>query len=61
MGEECDHKGNIADTLPGGITNGNDMVAEYLRQSPIFPPAVVELALGMAEVGDRAHKLTAKA
>ncbi|KAI0396122.1 ThiJ/PfpI family protein [Xylariaceae sp. FL0594] len=38
----------------GGITNGNDLAAAYARQNPRhFPPSVVEIALKMADVGDR--------
>lgn len=39
--------------LIGGITNGNDLVAAYARQSKHFPRPVVEIALKMADVGDR--------
>ena len=49
-------KGNHADSRKGGITNGNDMVAAYLRQSKVFPRPVVELACSMADVGDRGEK-----
>ncbi|KAI1813979.1 ThiJ/PfpI family protein [Poronia punctata] len=38
----------------GGVTNGNDLVAAYARaNSDRFPPAVVEMACKMADVGDR--------
>lgn len=37
----------------GGITNGNDLVAAYCRESGRFDPQVVEWALAMADVGDR--------
>ncbi|KAI9927944.1 hypothetical protein ASPWEDRAFT_69899 [Aspergillus wentii DTO 134E9] len=35
----------------GGITNGHDMVAEYLRQN--YPDALVNAILAMADVEDR--------
>jgi transcriptional regulator GlxA family with amidase domain len=37
----------------GGVTNGNDLVAAYCRQSKHFAGPVVELACNMCEVGDR--------
>jgi hypothetical protein len=37
----------------GGITNGNDLVAAYLRHSTRFPNPLVEIVLGMVDVGDR--------
>ncbi|KAI0205384.1 ThiJ/PfpI family protein [Astrocystis sublimbata] len=37
----------------GGITNGNDLVAAYARTGKHFPSAVAEIALKMADVGDR--------
>lgn len=37
----------------GGVTNGNDLVAAYLRESGRFPAPVAEFACGLAEVGDR--------
>lgn len=37
----------------GGVTNGNDLVAAYCRESGRFDPQLVEIALAMAEVGDR--------
>ncbi|KAL8414718.1 hypothetical protein RB594_005796 [Gaeumannomyces avenae] len=40
----------------GGITNGNDLVSAYIRQSPLFPGPVVEMALIMADTGDRPQK-----
>ncbi|KLU83588.1 hypothetical protein MAPG_02641 [Magnaporthiopsis poae ATCC 64411] len=40
----------------GGITNGNDLVAAYIRQSPHFPGPVAEMALMMADAGDRPQK-----
>jgi hypothetical protein len=42
----------------GGITNGNDLVAAYARQSRHFPAPVVEMALQMADVGDRPQEYT---
>jgi hypothetical protein len=35
----------------GGITNGNDLVAAYLRAT--YPSSVAETVCTMAEVGDR--------
>ena len=35
----------------GGITNGQDMVAAYLRER--WPGATTEAVLAMADVGDR--------
>ncbi|KAK6842138.1 class I glutamine amidotransferase-like protein [Apiospora arundinis] len=40
----------------GGVTNGNDLVAAYARQSKHFPRPVVEVALAMTDTGDRAQK-----
>lgn len=37
----------------GGVTAGNDLVAAYCRQSGRFESDLVEVALAMAEVGDR--------
>lgn len=37
----------------GGVTNGNDLVAAYLRESGRFAPPIAEIAAQMAEVGDR--------
>lgn len=37
----------------GGVTNGNDLVAAYCRESGRFPGPVAEFACEMAEVGDR--------
>ncbi|KAH7014526.1 uncharacterized protein B0I36DRAFT_299457 [Microdochium trichocladiopsis] len=39
----------------GGITNGNDLVAAYCRQSPHFPNPLVEIVCEMCDVGDRAQ------
>lgn len=35
------------------MTNGNDLVAAYCRQSKHFPRSIVELACEGTEVGDR--------
>ncbi|KAK8082270.1 ThiJ/PfpI family protein [Apiospora saccharicola] len=40
----------------GGVTNGNDLVAAYARQSEHFPRPVVEVALAMTDTGDRAQR-----
>ncbi|KAK8125279.1 ThiJ/PfpI family protein [Apiospora kogelbergensis] len=40
----------------GGVTNGNDLVAAYVRQSKHFPRPLVEVALAMTDTGDRAQK-----
>ncbi|KAK7923898.1 ThiJ/PfpI family protein [Apiospora marii] len=40
----------------GGVTNGNDLVAAYARQSKHFPRPVVEVALAMTDTGDRAQR-----
>lgn len=37
----------------GGITNGNDLVAAYIRQSERWPGPIAEIACKMADVGDR--------
>ncbi|KAK1600001.1 ThiJ/PfpI family protein [Colletotrichum navitas] len=38
----------------GGITNGNDLVAAYARNSKKhFPPAIAEIGCQMTDVGDR--------
>lgn len=37
----------------GGVTNGNDLVAAYLRESGRFPAPVAEFACELTEVGDR--------
>ncbi len=42
-------------STPGAITNGNDLVAAYIRQSKHFPSPVAEVACKMADVGDRAQ------
>lgn len=38
------------------MTNGNDLVAAYARQSEHFPRPVVEVALAMTDTGDRAQR-----
>lgn len=40
----------------GAITNGNEAVAAYCRESGRFHPELVEFCLGMAGVGDRPHR-----
>ena len=40
-----------ADSLTGGITNGQEMVAAYIREK--FPGPAAEVALEMAGVGDK--------
>ncbi|KAB5536534.1 hypothetical protein GE09DRAFT_1226593 [Coniochaeta sp. 2T2.1] len=41
----------------GGITNGNDLVVAYARQTPrLFPSPVVELVAQMADIGDRSQE-----
>ncbi|ORY65871.1 ThiJ/PfpI family protein [Pseudomassariella vexata] len=37
----------------GGVTNGNDLVSAYARQSKYFPKPLVELVLEMFDVEDR--------
>jgi hypothetical protein len=37
--------------LIGGITNGNELVTAYARESSHFPGPVVEMGAMMAEVG----------
>lgn len=37
----------------GGVTNGNDLVAAYMRESGRFAPELVEFCLAMTDVGDR--------
>jgi len=37
----------------GGVTNGNDLVASYCRESGRFPGPIAEFACEMANVGDR--------
>ncbi|KAM7196153.1 hypothetical protein V8F20_007188 [Naviculisporaceae sp. PSN 640] len=53
----------FADQNVRGITNGNDLVAAYARQtSRHFPGPVAEMAVVMTEVGDRPqHYTTGKA
>ncbi|KAF9067330.1 ThiJ/PfpI family protein [Rhodocollybia butyracea] len=40
----------------GGVTNGNDLVAAYARQSKHFPKPLVEIALDLVDVGDRSQQ-----
>jgi len=40
----------------GGVTNGNDLVSAYARQSPHFPGPVAEFGIAMAETGDRPQR-----
>ncbi|KAK0731210.1 class I glutamine amidotransferase-like protein [Lasiosphaeris hirsuta] len=40
----------------GGITNGNDLVAAYVRHSPRFPSPVAEFGLVMTDTGDRSQR-----
>lgn len=40
----------------GGVTDGNDLVCAYARLSGRFPRPVVELALMMADAGERPQK-----
>jgi len=40
--------------FPGGITNGHDLVAEYLRET--YPNALVNTILAMADVAERSLK-----
>ncbi|KAH8881362.1 ThiJ/PfpI family protein [Thozetella sp. PMI_491] len=40
----------------GGITNGNDLVAAYAKQSRHFPTAIAELGAQLTDVGDRPQK-----
>ncbi|KAK4240846.1 hypothetical protein C8A03DRAFT_12843 [Achaetomium macrosporum] len=42
----------------GGVTNGNDLVAAYARQSGRFPGPVAELGLLMIDAGDRPQRYT---
>jgi hypothetical protein len=42
----------------GGITNGNDLIAAYVRESPHFPGPVAEIACSMADIGNRGQKYT---
>ncbi len=37
----------------GGVTNGNDLVAAYAKQSRHFPRAIAELGAELTDVGDR--------
>jgi hypothetical protein len=40
----------------GGITNGHEMVAAYIREN--FPGPAAEAALAMADVGDKGSEYT---
>ncbi|KAK3328827.1 class I glutamine amidotransferase-like protein [Apodospora peruviana] len=40
----------------GGVTNGNDLVAAYMRQSRHFPGPVGEMAMTLTDTGDRPQK-----
>ncbi|KAI7783015.1 hypothetical protein LA080_012610 [Diaporthe eres] len=44
----------------GGVTNGNDLVAAYLRESGRFPGPVAEFACEVTEVGDRPQNYSDK-
>lgn len=43
----------MTDRSPGGVTNGNDLVAAYARQSGRFPGPVAEIGLMFTDTGDR--------
>jgi transcriptional regulator GlxA family with amidase domain len=45
---------NYSRLLSGGITNGNDLVAAYIRET--YPGPVAEIVCAMADVGDRSLK-----
>lgn len=40
----------------GGVTNGNDLVAAYVRESGRFAPELAEFCLAFVDVGDRPHR-----
>ncbi|KAI1640485.1 class I glutamine amidotransferase-like protein [Biscogniauxia mediterranea] len=43
----------------GGVTNGNDLVAAYIRATPRhFPAQLAEIACELTEVGDRPQEYT---
>lgn len=42
---------SLADTTKAGVTNGQDMVAAYIREK--WPGPTSEAILAMAEVGER--------
>lgn len=46
---------NAKEHASGGITNGNDLVAAYMRSGKHFPAPLAEIVCKMAEVGDRAQ------
>lgn len=45
----------------GGVTNGNDLVAAYMRESGRFAPELVEFCLAMTDVGDRPQQYAPRA
>lgn len=47
------HRTIVTDETIGGVTNGNDLVAAYTRQSRHFPGPVAELGLKFVEVDER--------
>lgn len=52
---EFESKKTTTDDKTGGITNGNDLVAAYCRQSRHFPRPLVEITCEMVDVGDRSQ------
>lgn len=48
--------GDETNRNPGGVTNGNDLVAAYTRLSGRFPGPVAELGLVVTETGDRPQR-----
>ncbi|KAJ9157621.1 ThiJ/PfpI family protein [Pleurostoma richardsiae] len=40
----------------GGVTNGNDLVAAYARESRHFPSPIAEMGTAICDVGDRPQK-----
>lgn len=50
------HANTITDDWEGGITNGQEMVAAYLRDT--LPGPVTEAVIVMADVGDKGINYT---
>ncbi|KAK3354974.1 class I glutamine amidotransferase-like protein [Neurospora tetraspora] len=56
VGEELRWVGDGNLWSSGGVTNGNDLVAAYARQSRHFPGPVAELGLKFVEVDERPQR-----
>lgn len=47
---------DVLTSCAGGVTNGNDLMAEYARSSGRWPSReLVEMGLAITDVGDRSE------